>query len=95
LRNPGLLGKLMEFAGLETEDGYRSTIGEPEGGVPLRWGEGCYVESLVAENERWRKKRARKEGERVEFVAGRSGASSAAGTPKGDGGRKGGRFDKR
>ncbi len=68
LRNPSLLPKLMEFAGVSLEDSYASTIAEEDGGVPVRWEHGCYVEELVRENERWRKRRRREKGEGVEFV---------------------------
>lgn len=78
----------MKYAGIGVEESYASTLPEEAGGVPTRWGEGCYVESLLRANER----RERKKGGKVEFVAGsRSGGSSAAGTPKTSGvGRKGG-----
>jgi len=82
LRNPSLLPKLMEFAGVGLEDGYRSTLTGDVGEVPVRWGEESYVEAIVREGERWRKRRL-KEREKVEFVGARSGGSSAVGTPKG------------
>lgn len=79
------------------EDSYRSTLDEEVGGVPVKWGEGSYVEGLVRENDRWRKKKM-KERDKVEFVGGRSEGSSVVGTPKEGsvgGGKKASRFDKR
>ena len=94
-RNPRLLPKLMEFAGISTEDRYASTL-EGELAVPVRWPENWYVEGLMKVNERSEKKRA--QGEKVEFVAAtKSSASSRAGTPKsavGSEGRKS-KFDKK
>lgn len=83
LRNPGLLPKLMEFAGIGEEEGYASTL--DEGGVPTRWPEEWYVEGLVKENE-WRERKAKGARTEVGFVKARSAASSASGTPKGAGG---------
>jgi hypothetical protein len=68
LRNPSLLPKLMEFAGIATGNSYASTIAEGDGGVPVKWGEHSYVEALMKENERRRKKRL-KERTNVEFVS--------------------------
>ena len=75
LRNPGLLPKLMVFAGIEDEITgsccYASVL--PEGlGVPERWPEDCYVEGLVRGNERRERKRVA-ERERVDFVPARAG----------------------
>ncbi|KAK3718877.1 hypothetical protein LTR37_004793 [Vermiconidia calcicola] len=101
LRNPSLLPKLMEFAGISLEDSYRSTLSAEARGLPVRWPEECYVENLVKENERREKKRV-KERERVEFVpaadtTSKSGGTSRNGTPKvGEGQKKkSGRFDKK
>lgn len=85
LRNPGLLGKLMEFAGIGEEEGYKSTLAVGEGGVPTKWPREWYVEGLVKENERRERKGRRERGE-VEFVKGREReGGSAGGTPKGGG----------
>jgi hypothetical protein len=97
LRNPSLLPKLMEFAGVTKDDSYRSTLDEDAGGVPAKWGEESYVESLVRENDRWRKRKL-KEREKVDFVPSKSEASSAVGTPKAGAAtetKKASRFDKR
>ena len=94
LRNPGLLPKLMEFAGVSLENSYGSTLSE--GGVPTVWPEECYVENLVKANERREKKRIA-EREKVEFVPAsksKSAGSSATGTPQASGGRKS-KFDQR
>ncbi|KAK5681677.1 hypothetical protein LTS10_006210 [Elasticomyces elasticus] len=96
LRNPSLLPKLMEFAGITLEDSYASTISESVGGVPVKWAEECYVENLLKQNEKREKKRVA-EREKLDFVPAqaKSAASSAAGTPsKGVSGRKS-RFDRR
>lgn len=85
LRNPSLLPKLMDFAGISQEDSYASSLPK-EVGVAVRWPEECYVESLLRRNERKERKRM-SERERVDFVpASKSAASSAAGTPGGGGG---------
>lgn len=96
LRNPSLLPKLMEFAGISEAESYISTLS----GEVVSWPEDCYVENLVKVSERREKKRLA-EREKVDFVPAaaklKSGGSSAAGTPKGNGGsgsRKS-RFDRR
>ena len=96
LRNPSLLPKLMEFAGISVEESYASTL-TGDVGVPTSWPEEWYVEGLVRANERREKKRV-KERERVEFVpaaATKSGSSSKAGTPKSGGEGRRSKFDKR
>ena len=95
LRNPSLLPKLMEFAGIGVEESHASTLtGEVR--VPTSWPEEWYVEGLVRGNERREKKRV-KERERVEFVpaGAKSGSSSKAGTPKSGGEGRRSKFDKR
>jgi hypothetical protein len=98
LRNPSLLPKLMEFAGISTEESYASTLSEEAGAVPTRWPEECYVENLVKTNERREKKRMA-ERDKVEFVpataGSKSGGSSATGTPKTGSEHRKSRFDKR
>lgn len=94
LRNPSLLAKLMEFAGISKEESYASTLG---GGmeIPTIWPAQCYPENLVKINERREKKRLC-EREKVEFVAGtKSGGSSRTGTPKSKGEGRRTRFDRR
>ncbi|KAK5112982.1 hypothetical protein LTR62_003804 [Meristemomyces frigidus] len=72
LRNPSLLPKLMDFAGIEKDGSYKGTLAVEDGGVPGHWPGEWYVESLVKGNERREKKRA---GEKsgVEFVAAKKG----------------------
>ena len=96
LRNPSLLPKLMEFAGVIQEDSYASTLSQNAGGVPGRWPEDCYVENLIKQNDRREKKR-QAEREKVEFVpaAPKSATPSATGTPSSGGGARKSRFDKR
>ncbi|EMC91251.1 hypothetical protein BAUCODRAFT_80277 [Baudoinia panamericana UAMH 10762] len=103
LRNPGLLPKLMEFAGIGVEESYATTL-STEGGegavAGVRWPEEWYVENLIKENER-KLKNERERGGKLEFVpAANAKASngSAVSTPgssgSGGGGRKS-RFDRR
>lgn len=94
LRNPSLLPKLMEFAGVSKEDSYANTL---TGGmeVPGVWPEHFSPENLVKMDERLNRRRMG-EREKVEFVAAsRSGGSSKSGTPgSGTEGRRS-KFDKR
>lgn len=98
LRNPSLLPKLMEFAGISAEESYASAL-PAELGVPTTWPEEYYVGGLVKLNERREKKRLA-ERDKVDFVpAAVSTAGSSATTTPGAGGaakesRKS-RFDKR
>jgi hypothetical protein len=95
LRNPSLLPKLMEFAGISVEESYACTL-SGEVAVPTSWPEEWYVENLVKTNDRREKKRV-KERDKVEFVpaAPKSGSSSKAGTPRSGGEGRRSRFDKR
>ena len=95
LRNPSLLPKLMDFAGISTEDSYRSSLSE-EVDVAVKWPEDCYVEGLMKQNERRERKRVQ-ERDKVDFVPARSGGSSASGTPGASGGgeRKRSKFDRK
>lgn len=95
LRNPSLLLKLMDFAGISQEDSYASSLSE-EVGVTVKWPEECYVESLMRRNERKEKKK-QAERDKVDFVpASKSGGSSATGTPASGGNEKRkSRFDKK
>ncbi|KAK3113066.1 hypothetical protein LTR53_009995 [Teratosphaeriaceae sp. CCFEE 6253] len=96
LRNPSLLPKLMDFAGVSQEDSYASTLSPSEGGVPVRWPEDCYVENLIKQTERSEKKRLAERG-KVDFMpaATKSATPSAAGTPSSGGRGRKSRFDKR
>lgn len=67
LRNPSLLPKLMDFAGIGLEQSYESTL-PIEVSVPAIWPEDCYVENLVRRNERREKKRLAERG-KVDFVS--------------------------
>ena len=95
LRNPSLLPKLMDFAGISTEDSYRSSLSE-EVDIAVKWPEDCYVEGLMKQNERRERKRVQ-ERDKVDFVPARSGGSSASGTPGASGGgeRKRSKFDRK
>jgi hypothetical protein len=90
LRNPGLLPKLMAFAEISREECYASTLPK-DFGVPARWPEDCYVESLVRENERRERKRVA-EREKVEFVPAQGNEGNGKSTPS-EGKRS--KFDKR
>lgn len=94
MRNPSLLPKLMDFAGISQEDSYASSLPE-EVGVAVKWPEECYIESLVRRNERREKKRTA-ERNKVDFVpAAKSAGSSATGTPASGGEQRKSRFDKK
>ncbi|KAJ9667305.1 hypothetical protein H2201_002506 [Coniosporium apollinis] len=82
LRNPELLGKLMEFAGISQEDSYASTLSEEEGlGVLSEWPEDGYADFLQRSQTEIcdrRDEAVRKAGrERVEFVGAASTSASA------------------
>ena len=91
LRNPSLLPKLMDFAGISEDESRASTFDVQDGGVPVEWPEEWYAENLVKENER-RERKAKEGRKEVEFVSaaagGKSGASSKAGTPRSAGGSR-------
>ncbi|KAF1971359.1 hypothetical protein BU23DRAFT_555897 [Bimuria novae-zelandiae CBS 107.79] len=86
VRDPNHSRKLMDFAGINDEDQYVSTL--PEGlGVPAVWPEWAYGDALNASQKKINKV---KESERskvprysVDFVPAESGASSGSGTPAG------------
>lgn len=84
LRNPGLLEKLTEFAGVGAEDAYRSTLDEGLP-VPVRWPEG-YLEGLMRENDRRVKESREGRGPR-DFVS----ASTKDGAGRG---KRTGKWDK-
>lgn len=85
LRNPSLLPKLMDFAGITREDSYASALPD-EIAVPTRWPEGSYAEHLVKVNERREKKRLA-ERDKIDFLpaANASVPPSIPGTPSGGG----------
>ena len=89
LRNPSLLPKLMEFAGMRVEEAesYASTLGEGVE-VPARWPEEWYVENLSKENER-RERKAKGQRTEVGFVrekGAKEGRDSKGSTPGAGGG---------
>ena len=71
LRNPGLLGKLMKFAGISQEDQYASALPEALA-VTTKFPDWAYADKLVKEHERIAKKkedeRARMQREAIDFV---------------------------
>ena len=72
LRNPSLLPKLLEFAGISEEEACASPLPEDAGGVPLKWHEAWYAENLMKACEKSeKKKRAERDG--IDFVPAASG----------------------
>ena len=69
LRNPSLLPKLRDWAGITQEQSYASSL-PAEVAVPGIWPEECYVDGLIRQNERRLKKAKGKAGERdrMDFV---------------------------
>lgn len=71
LRNPGLLAKQMDFAGISQEDQYASSLPESIA-VPTRFPEWAYADKLVAAHSKIAKKReeerAKVQREAVDFV---------------------------
>lgn len=85
LRNPGLLQKLMDFAGISEEDSYASALPE-ELAIPTTYPQWAYGEELVKSHEQIAKKHeqeAKGQRERVDFVPS-SGTSSVATAKTGD-----------
>lgn len=94
LRNPSLLPKLMEFAGVTAEESYANTL-TGDMALPTKWPEECYVENLVKVNEQRERKRV-KEREKIDFVPPtKSAGSSKAGTPRSGAEGRRSKFDKR
>lgn len=92
LRDPSHLQRLMDFAGINEEDSYTSTLSR-DVAVPSKFPEWAYFEELRASQKEIAKKKAedRSKGPReaVEFVAAtRSGTSSGTGTPAAKGSRQ-------
>lgn len=93
LKNPSLLKKLMDFAGVEEDEQYVTTLSKDlwdPAGFPS-W---AYKEELIKSQQEVLKQkeqeRARMQRESIEFVsASASGNSSRAGTPSGLGATKG------
>lgn len=102
LRNPGLLTKLMDFAGISQEDQYASALPEASA-VPTKFPDWAYADKLVKEHERIARKRdeerAKMQREAVEFVPAKRldvdsrPASGAPGAGR-SGERAGGRSDR-
>ena len=93
LKNPSLLRRLMDFAGLDEHDQYETTISR-DVWDPTGFPSWAYKEELAkSQQEVLRKKeeeRARSQRESIEFVsASVSGQSSRAGTPAAIGGKLG------
>ncbi|GAB7359457.1 hypothetical protein MBLNU230_g6105t1 [Neophaeotheca triangularis] len=66
LRNPMLLPKLMDFAGISQDESYATTLADGLA-VPVKWPQQLYVENLVEENER-REQKKLKEKNKTDFV---------------------------
>jgi len=91
LRNPSLLQKLMEFAGISEEDQYASVL-PPEVAVPTSFPAWAYADQLAKTQQEITKKReaekARIQREAIDFVPSTgSGSSSRAATPGSAAGR--------
>lgn len=71
LRNPGLLQRLMDFAGITQEDQYASALPE-DVAIPTKFPDWAYADALVKAHEKMSKKQddeARgKQREKVDFV---------------------------
>lgn len=83
LRNPGLLSKLMEFAGVSQEDQYASSLPEHLA-VATKFPEWAYGDKLVKEHERIAKRKeeekAKAQREAIDFVPAKAvdGSSSSS-----------------
>lgn len=66
LRNPSLLPKLMDFAGVSIQDSYKSALPD-DLAVPSSWPDECYVDNLLRQNER-REKRKQADRDKLDFV---------------------------
>lgn len=88
LRNPSLLQKLREFAGIGEEEQYASTLPE-EVTVPTKFPDWAYADQLNRLQQETTKKREKERaGQPLDFVpATGSGASSRSGTPGTSGSR--------
>jgi len=83
LRNPELVRKLMDFAGISQEEQYKSSL--PEGlAVRTQFPEGAYVDELIKSHQKIAAKREidqKGKRERLEFVAGKSEGGDGTGQP--------------
>lgn len=91
LRDPSHLRRLMDFAGINEEDQYASTL--PEGlGVPVKWPDWAYGDELNASQKKIGKAReearAKLPRESIDFVSARSATSSSTATPHAKGARQ-------
>ncbi|KAK4931853.1 hypothetical protein LTR66_016018 [Elasticomyces elasticus] len=89
LRDPSLLPRLMQYAGINGEEQYASTLPE-DVAVPTRFPDWCYADELVKSSEAMTKKfeqeRAGTPRDAIDFVRTmHSAGSSRAGTPGGKG----------
>lgn len=87
LRDPGHLGKLLDFAGISEEQSHASTLSD-DVAVPTVYPDWAYVEELRASQKRITKikelERSKAPREAIDFVsATKSGTSSGTGTPSG------------
>lgn len=76
LRNPSLLAKLMDFAGISQEDQYATALPEAIA-VPTKFPDWAYADKLVKEHERIARKkeeeRAKMQREAIDFVPAKRG----------------------
>lgn len=81
LRNPGLLQKLMDLAGITQEDQYASALPE-DVAIPTVYPEWAYADELVKAHEKMGKKMEDeskgKQREKVEFVSSKGTSSHGA-----------------
>lgn len=88
LRDPGHLRRLYDFAGINEEDQYASTL-SPDVAIPTVFPPSAYADELRLSQKRILKDREQQKSrgarETIDFV--KSGASSAAGTPSSTGPR--------
>ncbi|KAG9557224.1 hypothetical protein KCU71_g6965, partial [Aureobasidium melanogenum] len=99
LRNPGLLPKLLDFAGINQEDQYATPWSQ--GAVATKFPDWAYADKLVAAHERIAKKKeqgkARNPREAVDFVPAKqeAAASTSGRVERKTQGRRGLGFDER
>ncbi|KAG9652559.1 hypothetical protein KCU64_g8332, partial [Aureobasidium melanogenum] len=99
LRNPGLLPKLLDFAGFNQEDQYATPWSQ--GAVATKFPDWAYADKLVAAHERIAKKKeqgkARNPREAVDFVPAKqeAAASTSGRVERKTQGRRGLGFDER
>ncbi|TIA33542.1 hypothetical protein D6C78_07477 [Aureobasidium pullulans] len=80
LRNPGLLPKLMDFAGISQEDQYATPWSQ--GAIATKFPDWAYGDKLVAAHEKIAKKKEQEKGknprEAVDFVPAKQEANASA-----------------